>query len=62
MSFDPIEAQKYLEGVDYPVSKHELIQTVESRDAPQEMIEELQAVRREQFDGPTAVQEAFARS
>ena len=62
MPFDPIEAQKYLEGVEYPLSKQDLIQTAEANGAPQEMIEDLQALGREQVQGPNEVQEAFAEA
>ncbi len=62
MPFDPIDAQKYLEGVDYPVSKQDLIRTAEGNDAPQELIEDLQALHGEQFDGPTAFEGAFAKT
>ena len=62
MAFNPIEAQKYLKGVEYPASKEELIRVAESNGAPQEMIEDLQAHGEEQFDGPSAVQGAFSGS
>ena len=61
MPFNPIEAQKYLKGVDYPASKDELIKAAEDNGAPQEMIEDLQSAGQEQFDGPSAVQQAFSK-
>ncbi len=60
MAFDPIEAQRYLKGVSYPVSKQDLIQVAEENGAPQEMIEALQAHDDERFDDPSAVQGAFS--
>ena len=60
MQIDPIDLQRHLEGVDYPASKQDLIATAESNGAPQEVIEALQRVDKEQFDGPTAVQEALS--
>ena len=62
MPFNPIEAQRYLKGVDYPASKEELISTARDNGAPQEMIDDLESVDQEQFDGPSAVQQAFSRS
>jgi Protein of unknown function (DUF2795) len=62
MAFDPIEAQKYLKGVEYPISKQELIATAERNGAPQEMIDDLQGLGEEQVDGPSAVQSAFSGS
>ena len=62
MPFNPIEAQKYLKGVDYPASKDEIISTAQENGAPQEMIDDLQALDQEQFDGPSGVQQAFSKS
>jgi hypothetical protein len=62
MPFNPIEAQKYLKGVDYPVSKPELISIAKDNGAPQEMIDDLEAVDQEQFEGPAGVQKAFSKS
>ena len=35
MAFNPIEAQKYLKGMDYTASKQDLIDHANSNDAPQ---------------------------
>ena len=59
MDVDPIEVQKHLGGVDYPASKDEVVATAESNGAPQEVIEALQAMDGEEFDGPNAVQAAL---
>ena len=60
MQIDPIEVQRHLEGVDYPASKQDLVAAAESNGAPQKVIEALQSVEKERFDGPTAVQEALS--
>lgn len=60
MQIDPIDVQRHLEGVDYPASKQDLVAAAESDGAPQEVIEALQSVDKERFDGPTAVQEALS--
>jgi hypothetical protein len=60
MDVNPIEVQKHLRGVDYPASKDALVSTAESNGAPQEIIEALQSMDREEFDGPNAVQEALS--
>ena len=39
MAFDPEEAQKYLDGVEYPVSKETLLTAVEKNGAPEEIVE-----------------------
>jgi hypothetical protein len=59
MDVNPIEVQKHLGGVDYPASKDEVIAAAESNDAPQEIIEALQATDVAQFDGPDDVMEAL---
>jgi hypothetical protein len=59
---NPIEIQRYLKGVDYPVTKGDLISHAEDNDAPDEAIEQLQAMNEEQFDGPEEVMEALGAS
>ena len=59
MNVNPIEVQKHLSGVDYPADKDEIITTAESNDAPQEIIEALQAMVGDQFDGPDEVMGAL---
>ena len=59
MDVNPIEVQKHLGGVDYPASKDEIIATAEENDAPQEIIEALQAMDGTQFEGPDDVMEAL---
>ena len=54
----PTELQKYLKGVDYPASKEDLVSAAEENDAPEEVIDALQDLDGDDFDGPTAVQEA----
>ena len=59
MDLNPIEVQKHLSGVDYPASKDELVATAESNGAPQEIIEGLQQMDGDQFDGPDDVMAAL---
>ncbi|HET8822313.1 MAG TPA: DUF2795 domain-containing protein [Thermoleophilaceae bacterium] len=59
MNVNPIEVQEHLGGVDYPASKDEIITTAESNDAPQEIIEALQAMDGDQFKGPDDVMGAL---
>jgi len=59
MDVNPIEVQKHLSGVDYPASKTDVVQTAEANDAPQEIVEALQQMDGEQFDGPDDVMEAL---
>jgi hypothetical protein len=59
MDVNPIELQKHLKGMDYPASKQDLIQTAERNGAPDDIIQALQGMDKEQFDGPSAVQQAL---
>jgi hypothetical protein len=59
MDVNPIEVQKHLRGVDYPASKTEIVETAEANDAPQEIIEALQGMSAERFEGPDDVMEAL---
>jgi hypothetical protein len=59
MDLNPIEVQTHLKGVDYPASKADVVAKAEENDAPQEVIEALQQVEAEQFDGPDDVMAAL---
>jgi len=59
MDLNPIEVQTHLKGVDYPASKADIVSAAESNDAPQEVIEALQQMDGDQFDGPDDVMEAL---
>ena len=59
MAASPTEVQRYLKGVDYPATKDDLISTADENEAPDEVIEQLQSVNEEQFDGPEEVMEAL---
>jgi hypothetical protein len=41
---------RYLEGVEYPATKEELIDAAIEADAPQDVVERLQQLSREQYD------------
>ena len=59
MDINPIEVQTHLKGIDYPASKEDVIATAESNDAPQEIIEALQAMDGAEFEGPDDVMDAL---
>ena len=58
----PIEIQKYLGGVDYPASKESLLTTARQHKAPAGVIDALQKLRRNEFDGPSAVMKAYGET
>jgi hypothetical protein len=49
MAFDPEEARQYLQGVDYPADKEEIVNTAESNDAPEELLDMLATMGRPEF-------------
>ncbi len=49
MDFNPDEAQQYLEGVDYPARKDEIISAAEDNGAPQSLIEALGSLPTPEF-------------
>ncbi len=55
---NPTEIQKFLKGVHYPASKEDLVSAAEENDAPEEVIDALQDLNEDEFDGPAAVQQA----
>jgi Protein of unknown function (DUF2795) len=57
MDFNPEEAPKYLEGVDYPASKEDLISAAETNGAPNELVEMIGTLGRPKFSGPEDVVE-----
>ena len=59
MDLNPIEVQKHLGGVDYPASKADVVAKAEENDAPQEVIEALQQMDGDQFEGPDDVMGAL---
>ena len=51
--------QRFLEGVDYPASKQELIQHARSRGADDDVIDGLQLLPSRRYNGPSDVSDAM---
>ena len=51
----PADVQKYLEGLNFPASKEEVVATAESNGAPQALVEQIRALGPEQFSSPDDV-------
>lgn len=49
--FNPDEAPRYLEGLDYPVDKETLISTAEGTGAPDELVEMIAGLPAGEFSG-----------
>jgi hypothetical protein len=55
---EPIQIAKYLKGADFPASKDDLVECAQQNDAPEEVIEAIQALDADSFDGITDVTKA----
>ena len=65
MDFNPDDAPQYLEGVDYPASKEEIISAAEGNGAPESLVGMLGSLSRPEYSGPEEVAEdlrAFPQS
>jgi hypothetical protein len=65
MEFNPDDAEQYLEGVDYPASKEEVISAAEGNGAPETMVQVLGGLSRPEYESQEQVMDdlrAFPRS
>lgn len=60
MNVSPIDLQKALRGMDYPASKQDLISCAQGNDAGGDVVDALQAVPEQEYDGPNKVSAAVA--
>jgi hypothetical protein len=58
---NPIQVQKFLKGVDYPVSKEDPFKQAEQNGADKNIRETLQHLPDQQFDSPTDVTKALGK-
>jgi len=61
MANEPIEVQKYLSGIDYPATREELAQHARDQGADDQIVEHLQQLPQDRFDGPNAVSQAISK-
>lgn len=57
----PARVQSYLRGADYPAAKEDLIALAEKNGAPRPIIDVLEALTGERFDGPDQVMKAYGQ-
>jgi hypothetical protein len=57
----PVRVQKYLKGIDYPAKKEDLIATAKSNKAPEEIVNILQRLPGDGYDGPDDVMRAYGQ-
>jgi hypothetical protein len=55
-------SEDWLEDVEFPATKHDLIDAAADADAPQELIERLQALDREQYESRGELDEELEAS
>jgi Protein of unknown function (DUF2795) len=58
---NPIQAQKYLKGIDYPVSKEDLLKHAKQEGADEELCKTLEQMPGKQFDTPADVSKAIGQ-
>jgi len=58
---NPIEVQRFLEGVDYPTRKADLVREAQRQGADEAVRKTLERIRDEKFDSPADVSEAIGR-
>jgi hypothetical protein len=57
----PIQVEKYLQGVNYPVEKHTLINHARSQGADQNVVDTLNKLPEQSFDSPIDVSQAIGQ-
>lgn len=62
MNFSPDDARQYLEGVEYPASKEDLISAAEGNDAPEALLDRIGTLGRPEFSSPEEVVEELRAS
>jgi hypothetical protein len=58
---NPIEVQKHLKGIDYPVKKEDLIKHAQKNGADQELQSILEELPRDEFQTPADVNKAIGQ-
>lgn len=61
MAVNPVQLQKYLGGIDYPVSKDELVRHAKEKGADQEAQKTLESLPMDRFNSPNDVSEAVGK-
>ncbi len=58
---NPVQLQKYLGGLDYPVSKEDIIERAQEKGADDRVMSVLEQLPDREYDAPTAVSKEAAR-
>ncbi|MDP9374906.1 MAG: DUF2795 domain-containing protein [Chloroflexota bacterium] len=58
---NPIQAQKFLKGMDYPASKEDLVKHAEKQGADENVRSALEQLPEEQYETPADVSQALGK-
>jgi Protein of unknown function (DUF2795) len=58
---NPIQVQKFLKGVDYPVNRQQIVDTAKRQGADENVMQALQRLPERQYNGPNAVAEEIGK-
>jgi hypothetical protein len=61
MPVNPIQVQKFLGGVDYPISKQELVKHAKGQGADADVTSTLEELPFDEFNSPNDVSEAIGK-
>lgn len=61
MAVNPIQVQKFLGGVDYPIGKKDLIEHAKSKGADDDVTATLEQLPFDEFNSPNDVSEAIGK-
>ncbi|MEV1288584.1 DUF2795 domain-containing protein [Micromonospora sp. NPDC049679] len=61
MTVNPVQLQKFLGGLDYPVGKEDLLRRAQERGADTAVLETLRSLPADRFNSPNDVSEAVGK-
>jgi hypothetical protein len=61
MAVNPVQLQKYLGGLDYPVSREDLVRRAQEQGADTEVLQTLRSLPTDEFNSPNDVSEAVGK-
>ncbi len=59
---NPVMVQKYLEGLDYPAGKDEIIEVAQEQEAPQDVLSVLQEIPDKEYESPAELTQELSGS
>jgi hypothetical protein len=61
MAVNPIQVQKFLGGIDYPIGKQDLLEHARSKGADDDVMSTLEQLPFDEFNSPNDVSEAIGK-